>query len=154
MRNKTLIAALAAAVMALGLVGWLGAGGTAATRPAGPSKQELARRLWDRPGVQLTPAARTFLTKVAAGGAGRGEPEGAEPRARTQVATTAAGSAVGVAGPGLRNVRVNDPAADRHQQDQTTQSETTIAVVGRNVAVGYNDSQQSLLVIHGSPKFT
>jgi hypothetical protein len=48
-------------------------------------------------------------------------------------------------GRGLRNVRVNDPARDRRQQDQTTQSETTIAVAGGNVAVGYNDSQQSLL---------
>jgi hypothetical protein len=45
---------------------------------------------------------------------------------------------------GLRNVRVNDPAADRHQIDQTTQSETTIAVSGSRVAVGFNDSQQTL----------
>ena len=42
-------------------------------------------------------------------------------------------------------MRVNDPARDRHQQDQTTQSETTIAIAGGNVAVGYNDSQHSLL---------
>jgi hypothetical protein len=45
---------------------------------------------------------------------------------------------------GLTNVRVNDPAADRYRVDQTTQSETSIAVAGRRVAVGFNDSQQSL----------
>jgi hypothetical protein len=48
---------------------------------------------------------------------------------------------------GLTNVRVNDPAADRFQVDQTTQSETSVAVVGSNVAVGYNDSQQALLAL-------
>ena len=41
-------------------------------------------------------------------------------------------------------MRVNDPRADRFQIVQTTQSETTIAVAGRNVAVGYNDSQRAL----------
>jgi hypothetical protein len=46
---------------------------------------------------------------------------------------------------GLRfaNVRVNDRAQDTHQPDQTTESETTIAVAGSHVAVGYNDSQQT-----------
>src|SRR5258708_29402939 len=41
----------------------------------------------------------------------------------------------------LPNVRVNNPGEDTHQVDQTTQSETTIAVAGPHVAVGYNDSQ-------------
>jgi hypothetical protein len=82
---------------------------------------------------------------VAAGGERAAEPEGAEARAKAGAATAAAGPAVRLARPGLPNVRVNDPARDRHQQDQTTQSETTIAVAGRNVAIGYNDSQQSLL---------
>ena len=45
----------------------------------------------------------------------------------------------------LRNIRVNNPSLDKHQIDQTTQSETAIAVAGRKVAVGYNDSQQTLL---------
>jgi hypothetical protein len=43
----------------------------------------------------------------------------------------------------LSNVRVNDPAEDTHQIDQTTQSETAIAVAGSHVAVGYNDSQRT-----------
>ena len=41
----------------------------------------------------------------------------------------------------LPNVRVNNPGEDTHGVDQTTQSETTIAVHGSHVAVGYNDSQ-------------
>jgi hypothetical protein len=45
--------------------------------------------------------------------------------------------------PAFSNVRVNDPSLDTHQMDQTTQSETSIAVAGPRVAVGYNDSQQT-----------
>jgi hypothetical protein len=56
------------------------------------------------------------------------------------------GSAQAAAGPAfpsanLPNVRVNNPGEDTHQVNQTTQSETTIAVHGSDVAVGYNDSQ-------------
>jgi hypothetical protein len=50
-----------------------------------------------------------------------------------------------VAASRLENVRVNDPRRDGHQQDQTTQSETSIAVTGGSVVVGFNDSQQALL---------
>jgi len=46
----------------------------------------------------------------------------------------------------LRNVLVNNPRADTHQVDQTTQSETTIAVHGAHVAVGFNDTQRTLIV--------
>jgi hypothetical protein len=145
MRKRTTLAVLMAVAMALALTGWLGSGGSAQTRPAQPSKQELAKRLLETRGLQLTPPARSFLARVASGGERGAEPEAAAHRASTGTATTATGSAVAMAGGGLRNVRVNDPARDRRQQDQTTQSETSIAVVGRNVAVGYNDSQNSLL---------
>ena len=145
MRKRATVVALVATVMALALVSWLGAGGTAATKPARPSKQELAKKLLETKGLQLTPAARAFVARVASGSERAAEPEAAASEARAGAATTAEGPAVRMSGPGLRNVRVNDPARDRHQQDQTTQSETTIAVAGRNVAVGYNDSQQSLL---------
>ncbi len=62
------------------------------------------------------------------------------------------GSAQAAAGPAvpsanLPNVRVNNPGEDTHQVGQTTQSETTIAVAGSNVAVGYNDSQISGLFL-------
>ena len=145
MRKRATVVALVATAMALALVGWLGAGGTAATKPARPSKQELAKKLLETKGLQLTPTARAFVARVASGSVRAAEPEAAASEARAGAATTAEGPAARVAGPGLRNVRVNDPARDRHQQDQTTQSETSIAVAGRNVAVGYNDSQQSLL---------
>src|SRR6266700_3305539 len=45
------------------------------------------------------------------------------------------------------NVRVNDPSLDTHEPGQTTQSETSIAVAGSHIAVGYNDSQQTGLFL-------
>jgi hypothetical protein len=59
---------------------------------------------------------------------------------------TVLGAAPATAGPAapsanLSNVLVNNPGEDTHQVGQTTQSETTIAVAGSHVAVGYNDSQ-------------
>ena len=56
-------------------------------------------------------------------------------------------SAKGQGGTPLVNVRVNNPANDTHQTDQTTQSETSVAVAGSNVAVGYNSSQHGLLFL-------
>jgi hypothetical protein len=144
MRQRTILAALVVTVLAMALVAQFSGGGSAATKADQPSKQELARKLLETKGVQLTPTARGFVTRVAAGGERAAEPEGAETPSPKAGAGTSGGAAV-VQGPGLPNVRVNDPARDRHQQDQTTQSETTIAVAGRNVAVGYNDSQHSLL---------
>ena len=52
----------------------------------------------------------------------------------------------GPGGPALTNVRVNDPSKDV-LLDQTTQSETTVAVSGKNVVTGYNDSQRALLFL-------
>jgi hypothetical protein len=49
--------------------------------------------------------------------------------------------------PSFTNVRVNDPSLDSHQVDQTTQSETSVAVAGSRVAVGYNDSQHTGLFL-------
>jgi hypothetical protein len=145
MRRKAGLAVLVIVAVALALTGWLGSRGSAQTRPSRPSRQELAKRLLETRGLQFTPSARSFLAGVASGGERGAAPEAAAPKASTGTATTATGSAAAIAGGGLRNVRVNDPARDRRQQDQTTQSETSIAVAGRNVAVGYNDSQNSLL---------
>ena len=52
------------------------------------------------------------------------------------------------------NVRVNDPSLDTHEPDQTTQSETSIAVAGSHVAVGYNDSQQTGLALTAGSNLT
>lgn len=52
------------------------------------------------------------------------------------------------------NVRVNNPAEDTNQVDQTTQSETTIAVTGSNAAVGFNDSQHTALVLDAASGLT
>jgi hypothetical protein len=46
---------------------------------------------------------------------------------------------------GLANIRVNNPGEDTVQPDQTTQSETSVAVSGKNVVVGFNDSSTTLL---------
>jgi hypothetical protein len=50
-------------------------------------------------------------------------------------------------GHGTANVLVNDPRRDTGQVDQTTQSETAIGVSGSHVVVGFNDSQQGLLLL-------
>ena len=68
-----------------------------------------------------------------------------ELRRRPDSSGGSVGAAVEPHGGTPPNVRVNDPSADTHQTDQTTQSETTIAVAGSHVAVGFNDSQQGLL---------
>ena len=56
--------------------------------------------------------------------------------------------------PAFSNVRVNDPSLDTHEPDQTTQSETSIAVAGSHVAVGYNDSQQTGLALTAGSNLT
>src|SRR5262249_18467509 len=62
-------------------------------------------------------------------------------------ASSASGGGGGPGEPAFANVQVNDPSLDTHEPDQTTQSETSIAVVGSHVAVGYNDSQQTGLAL-------
>lgn len=117
---------------------------------AGPSKanpQDGAERFLKSPVARyLTPAARSAVERVARGdrsltaaaeridaanaaGAGAAAPAQAQPAAAPRV---------------FGNVRVNNPAADT-QTDQTTQSEATLAVSGRSVVAGFNDSQHTLL---------
>jgi hypothetical protein len=70
------------------------------------------------------------------------------------VAATSGVAAAAVPSASLPNVRVNNPSLDTHQVDQTTQSETTIAVAGSHVAVGYNDSQQTGLFLTAGSDLT
>ena len=69
-------------------------------------------------------------------------------------ASGAQAAAPAVRSANLRNVLVNNPALDTHEIDQTTQSETTIAVAGSHVAVGYNDSQQTGLAMTAASDLT
>src|SRR6266568_4909692 len=67
----------------------------------------------------------------------------------TTVAVTGAFTGALTAGSGAPG-----PALNSHQIDQTTQSETAIAVAGSHVAVGYNDSQQSGLFLTAGSDLT
>jgi hypothetical protein len=146
-RHRKVIALLAVGVLVIA------AGGVYAIAAGGSStdKEAFAERLLNSPGSRfMTAPARTALQFFATGSTNFGSPsplqgsveaEPTSPVSNVASLRTAAATAI------PRNVRVNDPASDRMQIDQTTQSETTIAVSGRHVAVGYNDSQQTLLAL-------
>jgi hypothetical protein len=131
-----------AAIAALALI----APGTANTSTTGfvrPTPQAFAEHLLaTRAGQIMTPMARAAISMIASGqprfGVQTTVPEATRP-------ATASQAPLGPAA--FTNTRVNDPSLDTNQIDQTTQSETTVAVVGPNVAVGYNDSQQGLLFL-------
>ena len=139
MRRTLSVLTIALVVIAAGAIA-----GSAASPKTPPSKQEIAKRILATPaGKALTPTARIALEAIA-----RGDHR-ATPDSNGLNAPAAVRQAKG-AKPGggpLPNVRVNDPGKDSNQVDQTTQSETSIAVAGSNVAVGYNDSQRTLLVL-------
>jgi hypothetical protein len=129
----------------------------ALTAAAGPalSRQQIAQHILGTQAAQvMTAPAQAALRMVAAGS--RELPTGPLPGH----ALPAAGPAGPVSGggqlakPAFTNVRVNDPALDTHQPDQTTQSETAIAVAGSHVAVGYNDSQQTGLFLTAGSSIT
>jgi hypothetical protein len=110
--------------------------GTAATTPPRLTHEQVAKALLEHRGRFLSAGAVAGL-RYAAGETGRttliGEGDEGDTAARGAAVSAAAPSA------GVRNVRVNDPRTDPFI-DQTTQSETTVAVHGNKVAVGYNDS--------------
>jgi BNR repeat-like domain len=118
--------------------------GRAAGTTTKPTRQAVAKALLEHRSRFQTPALQRALHLVA------GDSPTAFNAAPDQAA---AGRAAPVNGsypsPGrgnLANVRVNDPGEDRNAVDQTTQSETSLAVAGDGrVAVGFNDSQRALL---------
>ena len=122
--------------------------------PADP--QAAAAQLLASPAARfMTPQALTVLTATANGSRRLGDDASVAEREASQTTQRAGGlSPSPVAPAGLTNVRVNDPGEDTHQQDQTTQSETTIAVAGNNVAVGFNDSQTTLLAFTAGSSLT
>src|SRR5215469_9916465 len=130
-----------AAVTTVALTGGSGTPGPTLTR------QQMAQHiLGTRAAGVMTAPARAALRMLATGSRDMspGLPAGGLPAAGPSAPPSNAGN---LAKPAFTNVRVNDPAQDTHQTDQTTQSETAIAVSGSHVAVGYNDSQQSGLFL-------
>lgn len=139
-RSTRLLALPLAAVLATAVYSQTGgfAQTNAGAKPL--DRQAAARQILEGPnGRYLTAAAQMALRQIAGGGTAAGTRVGEAPRA---AAGGAESPAVSASPP--RNVRVNNPATDR-REDQTTQSETSMAVSGSNVAVGFNDSQHSLL---------
>lgn len=115
-----------------------GIGGSAAAPLAPPSTQDIAKRILDK--AALTNSARMALEMIARGDRRvASDPTGADP---SKSSKGKGGHAPG--GAGMINVRVSNPGEDTTQLEQTTQSETSIAVSGLNVAVGFNDSQTTL----------
>jgi hypothetical protein len=152
MRRKVRLGLAAVAVGALIASGLLATGGSAAPTPDRPTKQEIAQRLLQRRAQFMSPPARAYLSMIANGNRSLSqEPEGSAAKAGQPQAGPRAAESLPAAA--FANVRVNDPGVDR-RIDQTTQSETTIAVHGNRVAVGYNDSQQTLLFLTAASSIT
>ena len=118
--------------------------GTSSTPLPTVARQQFAQHILKTRAAQLMTAPAQLALHIQATGDNQLTPlvVGKPP-----VAATSGVAAPAVPSAGLRNVRVNNPALDTHQVDQTTQSETTIAVAGSHVAVGYNDSQQTGLFL-------
>ncbi len=128
-------------------------GGSAASTKAVPTRQQIAQKILASHAAQyLTSSARSYIESVARNDH-RLAPDSIGVSTSNAKASKAS-LAAAPAGPGLVNVRVNNPANDTHQTDQTTQSETTVAVSGKNVAVGYNNSQHALLFLTAGADLT
>src|SRR5450755_1441732 len=148
MRRIALV--LVGALLAAGAVifGVAGVAGSTST-PASVDRQAAAQRLLktDAPRYMTWPA-QAALRMIASGDRRLSPsplPAGGSPLASGGVSPPA---------PSFSNVRVNNPAEDTHQVDQTTQSEPTIAVAGSRVAVGFNDSQQTPLFFEAGSGLT
>ena len=143
LRSALVVALLCAAG---GTVVALTGSGHAATPTAKLTPQQIAKLLIDHGHNRFATLGAQRALEFTAGenqSAGRSIGDSG----RLAATRPAAGGAPVTARLGLANVRVNNPALDTHETDQTTQSETTVAVSGRHVAVGFNDSQQALLAL-------
>src|SRR5215475_11621094 len=131
-----------AAVTTVALTGAFTGALTAGSGTPGPAltRQQIAQHiLGTRAAGVMTAPARAALRMLATGSrdlspglTAQGLPAAGLPAAGSSAPVSNAGN---LAKPAFANVRVNDPAQDTHQLDQTTQSETTIAVAGSHVAV-------------------
>jgi hypothetical protein len=130
-------------------IGAVFAGASAIAGAAAPAQkpltsQQIAQRILSK-GVQLTGPVRAGLEMIARGDRQLGS-SGTTDQSAAAAASKTKQSQGGnqESGNGLANVLVNNPGEDSHQTDQTTQSETSVAVHGNNVVVGFNDSQIAL----------
>ena len=137
MRRTFSVLTIALVVVAAGAVA-----GSAATPTPPPTKQQIAQKILDSRAL-LTGQARAALEMVAHANQHFDQNS-------AQARGPAAKLSQGGDAPGAKqftNVAVSNPAEDTHELDQTTQSETSIAVSGLNVAVGFNDSQTTGLFL-------
>src|SRR5262249_35629103 len=122
--------------------------GTSDTTQANSARQQFAQHLLEANVAQLmTWPAQAALHIQATGDRQLTQALAGRPPTLPNGAAGGVAAAPAVPSASLANVRVNNPALDTHQTDQTTQSETAIAVAGSHVAVGFNDSSQSGLVL-------
>ena len=142
-----------ATVAATGAVTGASAAGSGASGPA-LTRQQIAQHILNTQAAQvMTAPAQTALRMLATGS--RELSPGPSAHGLPAAGPSGSASSTGnLATPAFANVRVNDPSQDTHQPDQTTQSETTIAVAGPHVAVGYNDSQQTGLALTAGSNLT
>jgi len=142
MKRPTILIASAMLVTgAVLIVAFGGVAGAAAPSNTQQDRQSLARHILDpRVKAYMTPATRTAFRTIATGGATSAPTTGSDLNLKAKLGQGGAAPPA----PSFANVRVNAPGMDSNRTDQTTQSETSIAVAGSNVVVGYNDSQHAL----------
>ena len=140
-----------ACVLVAGLVAFSSAAlagafaGTPGIAQTNSARQQFAQHLMTTEAARLMTWPAQLALRIQATGSNQlTQALAAQPPALPSGTAGSGAAAPAIPSAGLANVRVNNPAEDTHQVDQTTQSETTIAVAGPNVAVGYNDSQQGL----------
>jgi hypothetical protein len=155
--RRALVGAVGAALAASAIAAY-GTGAFAGNSPKPPTRQEVAQRILDSPAGQHADAALLSFLRSSAGGQGRLAPGSEATLGEDHAAAVASGglavpAKITPAAAGGTNVRVNDPSTD-HFIDQTTQSETTIAVSGQNVVVGYNDSAHTLPFLTAASNLT
>jgi hypothetical protein len=144
--KRALVGSVAAVVVAAGVVSISSQTGAAAPAAKRVDRQQIARLLLEHGRGRFATASKLRALQAMAGEL-PGGPDGLVPERGPAAAVAAGATAAPPPRAGVANVRVNNPAADQPQTDQTTQSETTMAVVGQKVAVGFNDSQRSLLAL-------
>ncbi len=147
-RRSVAVGVLAVALVLLSTAALTGAfAGTSSATKTNTARQQAAQHLLKTKAAQLMTAPAQAALHIQATGDRQLSQElvAGRPSEPASAGTQAAQPAFPPAN--LPNVRVNNPALDTHQVDQTTQSETAVAAAGSNVAVGYNDSQQTGLFL-------